>query len=486
MDGTENGGPATGDGGMDETQPMEPISDGSGGAAAGGAAGGGAASGGGGSSLNWLWWVIGILVVAGVVYWISQSGSTTSTTGTTQAQASTTTQAQSSTTAAPSTTAPVESTTTAAAEPLKFGMILVGPRDDHGWSQAHFEAGEYVESELGAEMIVADKINVADSPDYGVAQAVDDMVADGAQLVFATSDDMKDGILEAAAAHPDVPMIWSSGDSAWADGNAYQANLTNLGNVMGRMEYGKMIAGCAAALQTQTGSIGYLGPLINDETRRLASSAFLGANYCYNSVRTETPADLKFAVNWIGFWFNIPGVTLDPDTVTNDFYDGGADVVISGIDTPNAITIAGSRFAADEQVWAIPYDYRGACDQAPAACLGVPYFNWGPSYKDIASSVADGSFTAQFQWIGPDWAYFNDPAYSMIGFEMGQGLSAESQGALSQFIAGLGDGSINLFTGPLNYQDGSAFLGDGEVATDQQIWYLPQLLEGMEGASSAP
>ena len=53
----------------------------------------------------------------------------------------------------------------------------------------------------------------------------------------------------AAAAHPDVPMIWSSGDSAWADGKAYRDDLTNLGNVMGQMEFGKMIAGCAAAHQ---------------------------------------------------------------------------------------------------------------------------------------------------------------------------------------------------------------------------------------------
>jgi len=32
-------------------------------------------------------------------------------------------------------------------------------------------------------------------------------------------------------------------------------------------------------------------------------------------------------------------------------------------------------------------------------------------------------------------------------------------------------------------QDGTAYLKDGEVATDQQVWYLPQLLEGMEGQS---
>jgi simple sugar transport system substrate-binding protein len=33
-------------------------------------------------------------------------------------------------------------------------------------------------------------------------------------------------------------------------------------------------------------------------------------------------------------------------------------------------------------------------------------------------------------------------------------------------------------------QDASAYLTAGTAATDQQIWYLPQLLEGMEGQSS--
>ena len=40
-------------------------------------------------------------------------------------------------------------------------------------------------------------------------------------------------------------MIWASGDNAWADGQDYRPDLANLGNIMGRMEYGKMIAGCA-------------------------------------------------------------------------------------------------------------------------------------------------------------------------------------------------------------------------------------------------
>ena len=71
-------------------------------------------------------------------------------------------------------------------------------------------------------MIVLDKVNTADRPETSIESVVDDMVANGAQLIFATSDDMKDGIEAAAAAHPDVPMIWSSGDSAWADGKAFR------------------------------------------------------------------------------------------------------------------------------------------------------------------------------------------------------------------------------------------------------------------------
>jgi simple sugar transport system substrate-binding protein len=101
---------------------------------------------------------------------------------------------------------------------------------------------------------------------------------------------------------------------------------------MGKMEYGKMIAGCVAALTTKTGKIGYLGPLINDETRRLASSVYLGAKYCWTNYLGKDASALSFKVTWIGFWFNIPGVTSDPTQVADDFYNSGYDVVISGID----------------------------------------------------------------------------------------------------------------------------------------------------------
>jgi len=57
--------------------------------------------------------------------------------------------------------------------------------------------------------------------------------------------------------------------------------------------------------------------------------------------------------------------------------------------------------------------------------------------------------------------------------------------ALDSFIADLGSGKLNLFKGPLYYQDGSEFVQAGKTATDKQIWYMEQLLKGMTGQSSA-
>lgn len=383
---------------------------------------------------------------------------------------------------APAATEEAPATEAAPAEPFVFGMLLVGPYNDNGWSQAHYDAGKYLEEKLGATMLYLDKVNPADRPGTTPDQLAEELVAQGAKLVIFNSDDMKDASTTFAKNHPDVFVIMASGDQVWPDGKAYE-ELPNMINIMGRMELGKMMAGCAAALATETGKIGYLGPLINDETRRLAASAYLGAKYCYEQAGND-PASLSFKVTWIGFWFNIPGVTLDPVQVSNDFYTTDYDVVISGIDNPVNLGEAAKLKAEGKNVAGIAYDYVAACEAAPDVCLGVPYFNWGPEYVKAISSAIDGTWESQFIWVGPDWTDINNPDTSTVGFVKGPALSAEDATALDGFISELA-GGLNLWTGPINLQDGTAYLADGEVATDQQVWYLPQLLEGMEGLSAS-
>jgi simple sugar transport system substrate-binding protein len=159
------------------------------------------------------------------------------------------------------------------------------------------------------------------------------------------------------------------------------------------------------------------------------------------------------------------------------------DVVLSGIDTTEGISVAGQRAAADEMVWAVPYDFLGACDNAPSICLGVPFFNWGPAYLATAQAVAGGSWEQSWDWNGADWSDLTNPDTGAVGWVDGPGLSAEAAADLHDYISKLGSGEVAVWAGPINLQDGSEYIAAGAVGTDDEVWYLPQLLQGMEGPS---
>ena len=366
---------------------------------------------------------------------------------------------------------------------FKVGLILVGSTSDGGWSQAHYEGVDYIARRV-PEMtfIYEEKVNPSDRPDITPVQAAENLIAQGAKLIIFNSNDYKDDALTIAQNHPELGIVHATGDYAWKEGRNYK-NQPNLTNVMVKMIYGRMISGCAAALMSQTGKIGFVGSLINDETRSLVSATYLGARYCWQNYRQKDGADLTFKVSWIGFWFHIPGKTVDPSQVAQTFYNTGFDVVLSGIDTPEVPTVARSVAETGKKVYFLHYTLPRGCSFAPELCLGVPTYNWGSLYLRLAQAQKDGQFKGEFIWADPFWQDINDRDQSPVGFVRGQSLSPEANGFLDQFIAALGSGKLNLYQPGLTFQDGSAFIPPGTVATPQQIWYMPQLLSGIEGAS---
>lgn len=371
-------------------------------------------------------------------------------------------------------------------EEFVFGVVLVGPQNDRGWSQSHYEGGLYVEEHIpGTRMVVFESLNTADAPETTLLDVVTEMVDQGAKIIFTTSDEFEDDTDVVALNFPDVAFVNTTGDTV-LEGTAPQ----NVGDYNSQFETARMVSACAAALVTQTGKIGYLGALINQETRRHAASAYLAARHCYQTYAGGNADELEFTVTWIGFWFNIPGVTLDPTEVSNTFFDSGADVVMSGIDTTEALVVAGGRQAEGEKVWAVPTDNAAGCEEAPDACVGAPYENWGPPYVRYVQTVMDGTWESGWEWESPDYADFNNPDTSAIGFAYGSVLTQEQIGQIESFIAEMGafadanpGGYIYLWEGPLNLQDGTVYAQDGELVEPLDIWRLPQLLEGMIGAS---
>jgi simple sugar transport system substrate-binding protein len=372
-------------------------------------------------------------------------------------------------------------------EEVVFGLVLVGPRDDRGWSQAHYDGGLYVEETVpGARMLYFESLNPADAPETTLLDVVSLFIDEGAKVVFTSSDAFEDDTTAVAPLFPDVVFINISGDHALT-GEA----PPNVGNFMPMSEWPRLIAGCAAALTTQTGRLGYLGPLINAETRRVSSSTYLGARYCYEHYVGADPDELEFEVTWIGFWFPIPGVTLDATEESNAFFDRGFDVVMSGIDTTEMVTVAGQRQERGEFAYAMPYNSLEGCDSAPEACLGIPYYNWGPLYRDTMNAVLDGTWEQSWDWVPPAWDALDDFDVNVTGFQIEDGLSEENRELLEQFIEEViayatdpdNEDSMFLWEGPLNLQDGTVLAEEGEKVDLLDIWYLPQLLEGMVGAS---
>lgn len=366
-------------------------------------------------------------------------------------------------------------------EDFVFGLIMFGAQNDEGWNQAHYEAGLYVQKRVpGTSMIPIEKMNPMDRPGLTIQQLVNDLVSEGAKLIISTSDYMAAGIRESALKHPQINFIQIPGDDALSE-----EGPENLSNLMGRMEYGKMMAGFTAGMTTKTGKIGYIGPLVNAQTRRLAIASFLGARYAWEKILHRDSDNMSFKVAWTGYWFDIPGVTTDPTEIALNFFNTGYDVIISGIDSNKPLDAAYRERQLYRNVWTVHYNSKDTCPDSKDACLGVPYFNWRPDYVKFIEAAISNQWEKQWVWSGPFWEDINNKDKSAIGFIPGTTLPLTTLAHLDDFIEALGSGYLKLFRGPLNYRDGSPFLKPGEIATDKQIWYIEKLLEGMEGRNSA-
>ncbi|MCE1196817.1 BMP family ABC transporter substrate-binding protein, partial [bacterium] len=107
----------------------------------------------------------------------------------------------------------------AAGSNLTIGLVMVGPYNDHGWSQANYDGMQYVVAKApGTKLVYIDKANSADRPGTTVSQLAESLVAQGAKLICFSSDDMMDEANKFAAAHPDIFVIMASGDQQWKEG----------------------------------------------------------------------------------------------------------------------------------------------------------------------------------------------------------------------------------------------------------------------------
>ncbi len=330
--------------------------------------------------------------------------------------------------------------------PVKVGFIYIGPVGDGGWTYQHDQGRLLVEETFGDAVETIYQENVPESAD--AERAITQMVLSGADLIFTTSFGYMDVTNTVAAKFPDVKFEHATG---------YRRDTPNVATYDARFYEGRAVIGHIAGRMTKTNKIGYIASFPIPEVIQGINSAFLHA-------RKANP-DVEMVVIWAYTWFD-PAKEAD---AAKAMIDQGVDVIMQHTDStaPQAAAAeAGNVFT-----------FGQASDMAafaPTPRIASIIDNWGPYYVKRVQAVIDGTWESGNTWGGM-------PEGEVVIGEITDAVPADVKAEAEAMIAAITAGEYHPFTGPINKQDGSVFLAEGEVATDLQLVQMDFYLEGMLG-----
>ena len=332
----------------------------------------------------------------------------------------------------------------AAADKTKVGFIYVGPINDGGWSQHHHESAKKMAEHFGDKVELVYQESVPEGAD--AERAITQMALQGADLIFTTSFGFMDPTLNVAKKFPKVKFEHATGYKTAPNMSAYSA----------RFYEGRAVTGYIAGKMTKTNKIGYIGSFPIPEVIRGINSTFIHAK--------KANPDVKLSVIWLNTWFD-PAKEAD---ATQALIDQGVDVVLAHTDSTAPLAVLEKAGG---------YGFGQAADMiefAPKPRLSSIIDNWAPYYIQEVQAVIDGTWASHNAWDGI--------STGMVGIgEITDEVPADVKAEALAMKDAISKGEYHPFTGPLNKQDGSAWLAEGEVADDGTLAGMNFYVEGIEG-----
>jgi simple sugar transport system substrate-binding protein len=328
---------------------------------------------------------------------------------------------------------------------LKVGFIYVNPvGESTGWDYQHDLGRKAVEEAYGDKVTTSYVEAVPEGAD--AERVMTQMALSGHDMIFATSFGFMDSVLNVAQKFPNVKFEHATGYKRSNNVSTYSA----------RFYEGRSVIGHIAGRMTKTDTIGYIASYPIPEVIR-------GINAAYLAAKAVNP-DIKFKIVWVFTWFD-PAKEAD---AASTLIDQGADMIMQHTDSTAAMSIAEERGV---------YAFGQASDMAkfgPRAQLTSIIDDWSSYYVDRVGKVLNGSWTSHDTWDGlaPGMA-----ALSQLSNEIPSDIRTEAL----ELHAGIVTGAIHSFTGPINKQDGSSWLAQGEIADDGTLLGMNFYVEGIEG-----
>ncbi|RME18310.1 MAG: BMP family ABC transporter substrate-binding protein [Alphaproteobacteria bacterium] len=332
-----------------------------------------------------------------------------------------------------------------AGDPVKVGFVYVGPTNDGGWSQHHHEAAMEMAAHFGDKVELIEQESVPEGAD--AERVLTQMALSGADIIFTTSFGYMDATLAVAEKFPNVKFEHATG---------YKTR-ENMGVYSARFYEGRAIEGLLAGRMTKSNIIGYIASFPIPEVIRGINSAYIHAK--------KVNPDVKFKIVWAFTWFD-PAKEAD---AAKALIEQGADVILQHTDStaPQAAAQAAGNV----------YTFGQASDMAefaPMPRISSIIDVWAPYYIRRVQAVIDGTWESDFTWDGI--------GAGMVGIgEISSAVPADVKAEAEALRDKIASGEYHPFTGPLNKQDGSPWLAEGEVADDATLGGMNFFVEGIEG-----
>lgn len=329
---------------------------------------------------------------------------------------------------------------------VKACFVYVGPIGDGGWTYQHHQGALALQEKLGDKVEVQWQESVPEGAD--AERVLTQMALSGCNIIFTTSFGYMDATNAVAAKFPDVKFEHATG---------FKRDHPNVSTYNARFYEGRAVEGLIAARMTKTNKIGYIGSFPIPEV-------IMGINSYYVNAKKVNP-DVDLTVVWAYTWFD-PAKEAD---AAKAMIEQGVDVIASHTDSTAPLAEMAKTNGA-------VIGFGQASDMAeykPTPRVASIIDNWGPYYIERVSALLDGSYQQADVWAGIKGGEV------LIGEITGipDDVKAEAE-ALRDAI---GAGTYHPFTGPLNKQDGSPWLAEGETPEDGVLLGMDFYVEGIKG-----
>jgi len=332
------------------------------------------------------------------------------------------------------------------------GFIYVGPKDDFGYNQAAYEGSEAMEKELG-DVKVLQAENVPETAES--EQVMQDMIDQGADLIFATSYGHLEFAQNVAEKNPDVTFVHQGG----LEGDK---KLDNVGTYFGTVYEPVYLAGIAAGKATKTNKLGYIYAFPIPQTLANINAFTLGAQSVNPDAETITIAT--------GSWCD-PSVQSQS---VESLLDQDVDVITQHQDCTKTI------IEATEAAGAMSVGYHAdASELAPEGWITGSEWNWGPLYTDIVKTVMAGDFKDS-DYNGDFRVGLQTGDNPFVQSPYGDMVDEETQAQIDEVKQSFVDGG-SPFAGPVKDQSGKIVVKEGEQPTYDEVETMDYFVEGVTG-----